>query len=276
ASIEGTNLTARTDNDGRFQILNAPVGSINLFIDGSTSTEAEPYPFLEFPLVTVAGQDNHLPSPIFLPELDLDNSKVVGGDEDVSLTMKGVPGVVFTVFAHSATFPDGTHVGRLSVSQVHSDKVPMPPPNATAPHLFWTVQPPRVKFNPPMRIQIPNTEGISPGTVTEIFCYNHDLEEFASGGTARVSEDGSAIISDTGSGVIGSGWGSAPPPPPPKTCANGCNTNDTCRTGRCGSDGVCHFTNQPNQTACDDHDDCTVHDKCQSGACKGDKLSVQI
>jgi len=233
ASIEGTNLTALTDKDGRFQILNAPVGSINLFIDGSTSTANEPYPFLEFPLVTVAGQDNHLPGPIFLPDLDLDNSKVVGGDEDVTLTMKGVPGVEFTVLAHSATFPDGSHVGRLSVSQVHSDKVPMPPPNATAPHLFWTVQPPRVKFNPPMKIKIPNTEGIAPGTVTEIFCYNHDLEEFASGGTARVSEDGSSIVSDPGSGVIVSGWGDAPPPPPPPTCADRCGKCGTCENGTC-------------------------------------------
>ncbi len=236
ASIQGTNLTALTDNDGRFTIANAPVGSIELFIDGSTSTAAEPYPFLEFPLVTVAGQDNHLPSPIFLPELDLDNSKVVGGDEDVTLTMKGVPGVEFTVLAHSATFPDGSKVGRLSVSQVHSDKVPMPPPNATAPHLFWTVQPPRVKFNPPMRIKIPNTEGIPPGTVTEIFCYNHDLEEFASGGTARVSEDGSRIVSDPGSGVIVSGWGDAPPPPPPPSCADGCGKCGTCKNGACVMD----------------------------------------
>ncbi len=236
ASLQGTNLTALTDQSGRFTILNAPVGSVDLFIDGSTSTAAEPYPFLEFPLVTVAGQDNHLPSPIYLPELDLDNSKVVGGDEDVTLTMKGMPGVQFTVLAHSATFPDGSKVGRMSVSQVHSDKVPMPPPNATAPHLFWTVQPPRVRFDPPMRIQIPNTEGIPAGTVTEIFCYNHDLEEFASGGTARVSEDGSFIVSDKGSGVIVSGWGDAPPPPPPPTCADGCDKCGVCKDGACVMD----------------------------------------
>ena len=181
ASIRGTNLSALTDATGRFTITNAPVGSIDLFIDGSTSTDTEPYPFLEFPMVTVAGQNNHLSGPIFLPDLDTDNSKIVGGDEDVTLTIKGVPGAAFTVFAHSATFPDGSHVGRLSISQVHSDKVPMNPPNGTAPSLMWTVQPPRVKFNPPIQVQIPNSNALPAGTVTETFCYNHDLEQFVSG-----------------------------------------------------------------------------------------------
>jgi len=217
ASIRGTNLTALTDSTGRFTITNAPVGTIDLFIDGTTTTDPEPYPFLEFPMVTVAGQNNHLNGPIYLPALDLDNSKVVGGDEDVTLTMKGVPGVAFTVFAHSATFPDGSHVGRLSVTQVHSDKVPMNPPNGTAPSLMWTIQPPRVKFDPPIREQVPNTAGLPPGTVTETFCYNHDLEQFVAGGTARVSEDGSVVTTDPGFGGVVSGWGGAPPPPPPPT-----------------------------------------------------------
>jgi hypothetical protein len=266
ASIQGTNLTALTDSTGRFKIVNAPVGSINLFIDGSTSTANEPYPFLEFPLVTVAGQDNHLSGPIFLPDLDLDNSAVVGGDQDVTLTMKGVPGVLFTVFAHSATFPDGSKVGKLSVSQVHPDKVPMPPPNATSPKLFWTVQPPRVKFNPPMRIVIPNSSGMAPGAVSEIFCYNHDLEEFASGGTARVSEDGSVIVSDPGSGVIVSGWGDAPPPPPPTTCADGCKPANDCNTAAC-ENGVCvqHPTNE--NGACGDNNATCGQGVCTGGEC---------
>ena len=267
ASIRGSNVSALSGPDGRFTIMNAPVGSIDLFIDGGTSTDSDPYPFLEFPMVTVAGQDNHLAGPIFLPVLDADNSKVVGGDEDVTLTIKGVPGAAFTVFAHSATFPDGSHVGRMSISQVHADKVPMNPPNGSAPSLMWTVQPPRVKFNPPIRVQIPNTNALAAGTVTETFCYNHDLEQFVSGGTARVSEDGSVITSDPGFGLIVSGWGGSPPPPPPPSCADGCNTNDPCRSGACGADGQCHFTNQPDGTSCTDDGDACTFDQCKAGSC---------
>lgn len=229
ASIQGTNLSALTDAQGHFTILNAPVGSIVLYVDGSTSTRTESFPFLEFPMVTVAGQDNNLGRSIYLPPLDTDNSQIVGGDDDVTLTMKGVPGVLYTVFAHSATFPDGSKVGRLTLSQVHADKVPMIPPNGTAPRLVGTLQPSRVTFNPPIRVQFPNTDGLPPGTVTEIFSFHHDLEQFVSEGTARVSEDGSVIVSDPGFGLTVSGWHGGGGPPAPQGGAGGppCPPPDT-------------------------------------------------
>jgi hypothetical protein len=242
ASIQGTNLSALTDAKGQFTIAHAPVGSLVLYIDGSTSTRPENFPFLEFPMVTVAGQDNHLGAPIYLPPLDNDNSQVVGGDEDVTLTMKGVPGVAYTVFAHSATFPDGSKVGRLTLSQVHSDKVPMIPPNGTAPRLVGTLQPARVKFNPPIRVQLPNTDGLAPGQVIEIFSFHHDLEQFVSEGTARVNEDGSVITSDPGFGLTVSGWHGGGGPPPPTTCAdsctNGCFKNASCVKGFCQGEPI--------------------------------------
>jgi len=197
----------------------------------------------------------------------MENSKVVGGDEDVVITMKGAPGVAYTVFAHSATFPDGSKVGRMTLSQVHGDKVPMAPPNGTSPALVGTLQPARVKFNPPVRIQVPNSSALPAGQVVEVYSFDHDLEQFVSGGTARVSDDGSVIVSDPGFGLRVSGWHAAPPPPPPPTCADGCNTNDPCRSGTCGSDGQCHFTNQPDGTACTDDGDACTFDQCKSGSC---------
>lgn len=251
ASIQGTNLSVLTDNKGQFTINNAPIGSIVLFVDGATSTRPENFPFLEFPMVTVAGQDNNLGRPIYLPPLDNDNSKIVGGDEDVTLTMKGVPGVVYTVFAHSATFPDGSKVGRLTLSQVHADKVPMVPPNGTAPRLVGTLQPSRVKFDPPIRMQLPNTDGLAPGQVVEIFSFHHDLEQFVSEGTARVSEDGSVIVSDPGFGLTVSGWhgGGGPPPPPAPVC--NCSDPSPCVTATCDSNNNCVKTrNIPPGQAC--------------------------
>jgi hypothetical protein len=247
ASIKDTNISALTDAKGQFTIVNAPTGSLILYIDGSTATRPESYPFLEFPLVAVAGQNNSLSGPIYLPALDMDNSKVVGGDEDVVITMKGAPGVAYTVFAHSATFPDGSKVGRMTLSQVHGDKVPMAPPNGTSPALVGTLQPARVKFNPPVRIQVPNSSGLAAGQVVEVYSFDHDLEQFVSGGTARVSDDGSVIVSDPGFGLRVSGWHAAPPPPPPPTCTS----------------------------SCDDHNACT-EDSCQNGVCQNKPLNVTL
>jgi|GEM_PF-1446207 len=267
ASIQGSNLSAITDQNGRFTISNAPVGSIILFIDGSTSTRPESFPFLEFPLLTVAGQDNSLNGPIYLPPLDTENSKVVGGDEDVTLTMKGVPGVAYTVFAHSAKFLDGSTVGRLTLSQVHGDKVPMAPPNGTSPAVVGTLQPPRAKFNPPIRIQVPNSSALPAGQVVEVYSFDHDLEQFVSGGTARVSEDGSVIVSDPGFGLRVSGWHAAPPPPPPKTCVNGCDDKNECTKDECVN-GACKHTPVADGTACkDDKNECTK-DVCKGGSCQ--------
>lgn len=302
ASIQGTNFSALTDVNGQFTIQNAPVGSIVLFIDGATSTRPETFPFLEFPLVTIAGQNNNVGGPIYLPLLDVDNSKVVGGDEDVVLTMKGAPGVAYTVFAHSATFPDGSKVGRLTLSQVHGDKVPMAPPNGTSPGLVGTLQPARVKFDPPIRIQVPNSSALPSGQTVEVFSFDHDLEQFVSGGTARVSEDGSVIVSDPGFGLRVSGWHAAPPPPPPPTCASSCATKDPCKTGSCvngacvfkpaneggkcddGSQecgaaackaGACVPKNATDGKACDPKDKCVKDAKCQSGSCKGKPVDTK-
>jgi hypothetical protein len=302
ASIKGTNLSALTDANGRFTITGAPVGAIVLFIDGATSTRPETFPFLEFTMVTVAGQDNHFNSAIFLPPLDMDNSQVVGGDEDVVLTLKGNPGVAYTVFAHSATFPDGSKTGRLTLSAVHGDKVPMALPNGTTPAIVGTLQPARVKFDPPVRIQVPNSGALAPGQVAEVFSFDHDLEQFVSGGTARVSDDGSVIVSDKGFGLRVSGWHAVPPPPPPPTCVNGCATKDPCKTGQCVK-GACVFkpanegarcddgSNQCGQAVCkagacvpktntdgqpcDPKDKCVKDAKCQSGSCKGTPVDTK-
>jgi len=141
-SILDTEISAITDAEGQFTLTKIPVGHIHLRSDPTNSPRPETFPPLEFETVTVAGQVNTLGQPIMLPAIQTNSSKIVGGSEDVTLTMQGVAGLTVTVFANSATFPDGSKTGQLSISQVHLDKVPMPPPSGT---LFmppaWTIQP---------------------------------------------------------------------------------------------------------------------------------------
>jgi hypothetical protein len=298
-------LFAYTNDQGQFSIPNAPVGTITLIVDGSTTTRPEKFPFLAFMMMNIAGQDNTVGMPIFIPFLDTEGIKNVGGNEDVVLTMKGVPGVAFTVFANSAKKPDGTkYVGPMSLTQVHADKVPMPPPNGTAPKVVWTLQPAGLHFDKPIQVQLPNTDGLTPGQVIEVFSFDHALEQFVSGGMARVSPDSSVIVSDPGFGIHVSGWGAPAPPPPPDKCVASCDDKNPCTadrcvrgacqntpvsegsscegtggcfTGKCTS-GVCQPTQQsPAGSSCDDKDFCTDNDKCDAGgACKGDKKKEEI
>jgi hypothetical protein len=245
ARISGTSLEAFTNVQGQFTIGGVPVGTVLLEVDGSTSTRPETFPMLAFHITTVAGQDNSVGMPIYLPPLDTVNSRIVGGDDSVDLTMAGVPGVLFTVFPHSATFKDGSRVGRVTLTQVHADKVPMPPPFGTAPRIVWTIQPHGTRFDPPVRVQLPNTDGMTPGQVIEVFQFDHDLEQFVSVGPARVTPDGSVVVTDPGFGITKAGWGGAPPPPPPKQCTCSCDDGNECTQDNCSGQPNCACSHQP-------------------------------
>lgn len=214
-SIADTDIEAVTDEQGQFELLNVPVGHVGLHVDPTDSPRPEVFPPLAFETVTIAGQKNTLGQPILIPAVDAASAQVVGGDQDVTITMKGVAGLSLTVFANSATFPDGSPTGRLSISQVHLDKVPMMPPGgSTFIPPAWTIQPAGVRFDPPARISIPN-DGLPPGRVVDIFQFDHALNQFVDVGKGTVSDDGFLIVSDPGFGITRTGWGGGGQPPPP-------------------------------------------------------------
>ncbi len=225
--IVGTQIQDRTDGSGTFLLEGVPVGPVELHIDPNASPRAETFPPLRFEAVTVAGQLNSLGQPIVLPEIDTASAQLVGGSEDVTLTMPGVDGLTLTVFANSTIFPGGAQTGLLSISQVHLDKVPMPPPDGSffmAP--AWTIQPAGVAFDPPARVTIPN-DGLPPGRIIDIQQFDHTFNEFISVAKGTVSDDGLLIVSDPGFGIQRSGWGGGTPPPPPVSDA--CNCEDPCQ-----------------------------------------------
>lgn len=204
-SIEGTDLFTASDTNGYFTFDNVPVGPIHLFADGSTVTKEGEWPDLAYDLVTVAGIDNALPMPIHLLPLNED-CPIAGGEEKVDVTLEEMPGFKLEILPNSVHFGDGRKTGKVSVTQVRSDKIPMAPGEGMQPAFIITIQPHDVHFDPPAPVTYPNTENLAPGQVTEFYSFDHDLGSFVSIGTGTVSEDGTTVTSDPGFGVIKGGW----------------------------------------------------------------------
>lgn len=251
--VDGTTREAQTDAQGQFKITEAPVGTVHLIADGSTTTAEGEYPTLSFNLTTIAGADNPLSAPIYLVKLDTVNAKTVG-DQDVTLTLPEVPGFALEVKAGSVTFPDGKKTGKLSVTPVNASKIPMAPPNGMQPQFIVTIQPVGAKFDPPAPLSLPNVDGHKPGAQVEMYSYDHDLEEFVAIGLGTVSTDGSIIKSNQGVGVIKAGWhcGSQPG-------GSGCCTSP----GKCQTtDASCNIVNKPKMA--DVTGDCQSPKDCES------------
>jgi hypothetical protein len=193
----------QTNAQGYFQVQPAPVGVFKLMADGTTAGN---YPTLEYDLVTVAGLNNTVGSPIYLPLLNAGSQLCVNQTTGGTLTIPQAPGFSLTIAAGSATFPGGSRSGCVSVTPVNRDKIPMVPGFGQQPRFIVTIQPVGATFNPPAAITIPNVDGLAPRAVTEMYSYDHDLASFVAIGTGTVSTDGSVIASDPGVGVLKAGW----------------------------------------------------------------------
>ncbi len=207
SSIVNAAAVTTTDAQGQFKLQPAPVGFVKLLVDGSTTAKPGKYPSLDYDLVTVAGQNTTVGQPIYLLPIKEDNklclTPTTGGG---TLTIPEAPGFSLTLKAGQVTFPGGTQTGCVSVTVVHSDKVPMVPGFGQQPRFVVTIQPAGALFNPPAPITLPNVDGLKPGAMTEMYSFDHDIGSFVAIGTGQVSDDGLIIRSSTGVGVLKAGW----------------------------------------------------------------------
>jgi len=232
--IENTDRTATTNQQGQFTIEQSPVGPVHIIVDGSTATVAGEYPSLSYHLVTVAGVDNPMSSPVYMVKLDTENG-VLAGKEDVVLTLDNFPGFKLEIAKNSVTFPDGSREGIVSVTSVNASKVPMAPPNGMQPQFIVTIQPVGAVFSPAAKLTLPNVDGHAPGAQVEMYSFDHDLEEFVAIGLGSVSEDGSVVSSNPGVGVVKAGWHCGSQPGGSGTAHN-CPTCQKCKGSSCVSD----------------------------------------
>lgn len=213
-----------TDSYGNFRIEPAPLGLQTVKIDAMNSSAANSllYADLAYEITVVKGQINNLIMPVLLPELDIQSTLDVTAAQGGTLSLRANPGWQLYVQPGQAIFPNGTRTGKLWVTSVPIDKVPMPPADGKYASVFVAVEPPMVKFNPPAQVTFPNVDNIPAGTVIDIVSFDHNIGRFLPIGKGKVSDDGAVITSLPGSGLVHGGWHyAAPPVPSPTTCVTG-------------------------------------------------------
>lgn len=260
--IDGTTLVATTDAEGQFRIDGAPVGEILLIVDGSTSERPGVWASLEFRLTTIPGRDSDLGMPIFLLPLDVAGGLYVDESTGGVLTVPEVPGLTLEILPGTVTFPGGSKSGVVSMTVVHSDRVPMVPNFGQQPRLIVTIQPAGARFDPPAKISYPNVEGLAPGETTDLYSFDHSLGHFVSIGPGTVSDDGTVLVSDTGVGIIKAGWHCGGDPQSSTGTAHQCGECEECDGSQCVADDG----KTPEQAAPDD---------CEHQLCEGGRVRTQ-
>ncbi len=263
--ILDTAFTAVTDAQGLFQLTAAPVGTVKLIVDGSTVQNPGSWPQLEFNLTTIPGRANSLRMPIYLLPLDLASGLAVDETHGGMLTLPQLPGFALNILPGSVTFPGGGHSGTVSVTVVHSDKVPMVPNFGQQPRLIVTIQPAGALFSPPAALSMPNVQGLAAGSVTEFYSFDHDLGHFVSIGPGTVSDDGTVVTSNVGVGIVKAGWdcnGS----PQSTGSPNACPTCTQCTGSQCAPQPACVQCGSVN--ACDGQGHCDTGVQLLPQICK--------
>lgn len=270
-SIDHGPLSATTDALGFFRLDGVPVGTVHLFVDGSTASRPGTWPDLEYVVTTVPGNTVDVGMPIHLLPLDLASGVFVDETTGATLELPEIPGFGLEIEPGSVTFPDGSRSGTVSVTAVHYDRIPMTPGFGQQPRLIVTIQPAGAHFDPPARMLLPNVENLDPGSVTEMFSFDHDLGQFVSIGPASVSADGLQIIADPGVGVVKAGWHCGGDPAPggtPHSCP-GCKicNGSACVPG-CAVRGEAFSCGDCEDTRCQKR-------TCRGGSCKSTPRKVR-
>ncbi|MCB9728275.1 MAG: PKD domain-containing protein [Deltaproteobacteria bacterium] len=224
-------LSVDTDERGLFRIALAEVPAApyedRLLIDGSAALGG-PHARIGFKVDVLPGRLNSILRDFYLPRLDggvrpsLDAQGRVLETLVIERTFEpGRPPSRVTVPAGTkitwpANLPDEDRV--LTLIDIPSNRVPMPLPDGLYSEHLIALQPGSTRFEPPLPLELPNVDGLSPGAHIALLSFDHEVGRYLPVGSATVSADGLSVLSDPGSGIRVGAWHGGPPPKPPDKC----------------------------------------------------------
>ncbi|MCH8046527.1 MAG: VCBS repeat-containing protein, partial [Planctomycetes bacterium] len=221
-----------TDANGRFELVDMPAPEFFVHVDGSTATNTPAgfaYPNVGKPFHSVPGQTvqiemNRTPFDIYLPPMALADIQPLSpteptdigfGDEGKANLAAMFPNVdpsmfdlMQVTFAPGAAVDDfGNPATQATIIPVPPDRIPAPLPPTLNPALVISIQAVgATSFDIPAAVTFPNLDGLAPGEKPLIFSFDHDAGKWVVIGTGTVSDDGTAIVSDPGVGILAPGW----------------------------------------------------------------------
>lgn len=206
-------LSTTTDAAGNFRLLNAPVGSQLVFLDGSTvGTPGVAYPTIVLTVSLPSGVATALPYQPYLHAqkarsfVDISNASVAR-----TVTDPEIPGFTMTIPAGVQIVGwDGQPNSVVSVRTVPLDRLPIPAPPAQVQgktvYMFYFNKAGGGVPSQPIPVRVPNELGLLPGDEANLWYFDEAPDgsrpnAWAVAGTMTVSEDGQTLSTAPGVGI---------------------------------------------------------------------------
>ncbi|MDW3181514.1 DUF6851 domain-containing protein [Roseobacter sp.] len=228
------NVSAVTDENGRFFLEDLPIPQVYLEFDASNVTNRPDFDYgtIDKPVDTIAGQTVGLSSGdkafniYFAALAEGDVTEIVEGEEtEAGIGENGLANLTeifpnidpsqweklkVTIPADSLSFDDGTLAEEVSVMVFEPDRIPAPLPPGFDPTVVFTVKAgDATNVDGKAQIDFPNLDGLALGEKRPILSFDHDAGEWVQSGTAIVVDDGNGgtvLRSEGDTGVNTLGW----------------------------------------------------------------------
>jgi RHS repeat-associated protein len=205
-------LTAYTDANGNFLMLDPPPGEQVVLIDGDPiSVPGRRYPTIPLTLTIVADGVNELP---YLPHLHRQHERftAIHPTNKTIATDSDHPGVKLHLEGDNKVMGwDGREGDRVSIRTVPADRLPLrplpPSVNASKVYMFYFGKRGGGVPRRPVPFEAPNELGLKPGEKATLWFYDESPRkgeapnDWRVAGTGTVSDDGLTIKTDPGVGI---------------------------------------------------------------------------
>jgi len=245
--IKGVTLTlgplaAVTDDAGNFLFLDPPLEDQVLLINGeSANHDGIVYPSaIPVPVTITGGQDNQLPYPVYLHEVNTKNFTVIDPSQDTLVMDPEIPHYEMLIPAGVVIRGwDGLTNEKISVKPIPVDRLPIksPPDGVYVKeiYMYYFFKPGGGLPSQPIPVKMPNTFQAAPGTRVQLWYYDESptpdpaSNQWKPFGWGTVGDDGKQITPDPGVGIPKFCCGASfadfplpdtPQPTPPDGCPN--------------------------------------------------------